>query len=57
MSIREACGLSCDHDDGVAAALSREDAIDATALSTDAVRTAPKSTKKTPPASSDGDDS
>ena len=30
MSIREACGLSCDHDDGVAAALSREDAIDAT---------------------------
>ena len=48
--------LSWDHEGGVAAALSREDAIDATAVSLtrrdgpDAARTAPKS-KKNPPAS------
>ena len=49
--------LSCDHDDGVAAALSREDAIDATAVSPtrrdgpDVVRNSLKSTKKPPTAS------
>ena len=49
--------LSWDHEGGVAAALSREDAIDATAVSLtrrdgpDAVRNSSNSKKKRPPAS------
>ena len=56
--LREARRLSWDHDDGVAAALSREDAIDATAVSLTRRdgRSGPKQLKleKKPPTSSCG---
>ena len=55
--------LSWDHEGGVAAALSRDDAIDATAVSLtrrdgpDAVRTASNSKKRPPTSIIPGDDS
>ena len=55
--------LSRDHDDGVEAARSRDDAIDATAVSLtrrdgpDAVRNSSNSNEKPPPASCDGHES
>ena len=52
--LREARRLSWDHDDGVVVAMSREDAIDATAVSLtrrdgpDAIRNSSNSKKKPP---------